>query len=192
MKEVELCFGRFEDEGVLFNVLSVDFELEPRVYTFDDFSEFISNSGGYYIKLRYCDMPYGAAADALAKVLKLFERLKTEREKDFLDYIFIPREEVILDFTKCHHDYDVYDEMQMKMEWEDWYGHSLDALWDILTGLPYKGDDFVILRYRKYKNIKYGLDDYFTSHIDKVCQVFLEAQEEYKQIKVSIQYVDEI
>ena len=47
MKEVELCFGRFIDERVLFDVLSIDFELEPRVYTFDDFSEFISNSGGY-------------------------------------------------------------------------------------------------------------------------------------------------
>ena len=192
MKEVELSFGRVEDEKVLFNVISIDFQLEPRVYTFEDFSNFISNNGGYFIKLRYCDMPYGAAAEKLNKILELFERLKNEKGSDFLNYTFIPREKVILDFTKCHHDYSAYDEMRIKMEWEDWYGHNLDALWDILTGLPYKGDDFTILRYRKYKNIKYGLDDYFTSHIDKVCDVFLEAQEEYKEINVTIKYVDEI
>lgn len=90
------------------------------------------------------------------------------------------REEVILDFRKCTSITSIYDEMRVKMEWQDWYGTNLDALWDILTGLPYRGDDFVILRKAHY--------DDFTVAVNKICNLFLEAQEEYKQITVSIRY----
>ena len=107
-----------------------------------------------------------------------------------IEKITTPRETVVLDFTKCNHDYDYYDEMHLKMEWEDWYGHNLDALCDILTGMDYRGDDFIIIRPRKFKNIRYGLDDYFTSQVDKICQIFVEAQEEYRCITVRIEYVD--
>lgn len=51
---------------------------------------------------------------------------------------------VILDFSACEDRAGLYAEMRQKMEWEDWYGENLDALSDILTGLPHKGRRFVI------------------------------------------------
>ena len=101
---------------------------------------------------------------------------------------FDPRNQVVLDFRKCTSSFSVYEEMRKKMEWEDWYGTNLDALWDILTGLPYRGDDFVILRPRHYHGIPYGQDEIFTSTVDKICALFLEAQETYGEITVQIQY----
>jgi RNAse (barnase) inhibitor barstar len=34
--------------------------------------------------------------------------------------------------------------MRQKMAWKDWYGENLDALHDILTGLPHRGTRFVL------------------------------------------------
>ena len=31
------------------------------------------------------------------------------------------------------------------MAWEPWYGENLDALHDILTGLPHRGSRFVLM-----------------------------------------------
>ena len=84
----------------------------------------------------------------------------------------------------------ISEEMRQKMEWEDWYGTNLDALWDILTGLPYRGDDFLILRPRYYSGIPYGRDAIFTQAVDKICDIFLDAQAEYDSIRVEIVYTE--
>ena len=52
---------------------------------------------------------------------------------------------VTIDFSRCMSRGDLYNELRRKMEWQDWYGETLDALWDILTGLPHKGTAFVII-----------------------------------------------
>ena len=31
------------------------------------------------------------------------------------------------------------------MNWQECYGENLDALWDILTGLPHRGKSFIII-----------------------------------------------
>ena len=54
-------------------------------------------------------------------------------------------ETVTLDFSRCTNLKDLYRELRSRMEWQDWYGETLDALWDILTGLPHKGSSFVII-----------------------------------------------
>ena len=51
---------------------------------------------------------------------------------------------VFLDFSSCGDIPSLYAEMRHKMQWEDWYGENLDALQDILTGLPHRGSRFVI------------------------------------------------
>lgn len=188
MKTVELWFGKYNKEWTLFNVLSIEFEIEPKVYSMDAFSAFLQNNGGYFVNIRYWDMPYGAAAERLSEIFRLFEKIKTEKGPEYLDYAFIPREEVVLDFRECKSIFSVYEEMRRKMEWEDWYGTNLEALWDILVGMPYRGDDFVILRPRHYHGIPYGHDVFFTSMVDKICSIFLEAQKTYGHITVQIQY----
>ena len=52
---------------------------------------------------------------------------------------------VFLDFTSCADIPALYAELRHKMEWESWYGENLDALHDILTGLPHRGRHFVLM-----------------------------------------------
>ncbi len=49
---------------------------------------------------------------------------------------------VTLDLSACADRRALYAELREKMGWEDWYGGNLDALWDVLTGLPHKGRRF--------------------------------------------------
>ncbi|MDO5459909.1 MAG: barstar family protein [Eubacteriales bacterium] len=51
---------------------------------------------------------------------------------------------VFLDFSACADIPSLYSEMRQKMAWKDWYGENLDALHDILTGLPHRGTRFVL------------------------------------------------
>ncbi len=81
-------------------------------------------------------------------------------------------ERVTLDLTGCTNRAGLYRELRTKMEWESGYGENLDALWDILTGLPYKGDAFLIRRLRVYA------DEGFTGYVNRVCGVFQAAQDE--------------
>ena len=52
---------------------------------------------------------------------------------------------VFLDFSACADIPALYGELRSKMAWEPWYGENLDALYDILTGLPHAGRHFVII-----------------------------------------------
>ena len=51
---------------------------------------------------------------------------------------------VLLDFSGCADIAGLYREMREKMGWEDWYGENLDALYDVLTGLPHRGERFLL------------------------------------------------
>ena len=51
---------------------------------------------------------------------------------------------VFIDFTSCGDIPALYAELRHKMNWESWYGENLDALHDVLTGLPHRGNRFVI------------------------------------------------
>ena len=51
---------------------------------------------------------------------------------------------VFLDFSSCADIPALFDELRHKMQWENWYGENLDALQDILTGLPHRGRMFII------------------------------------------------
>ena len=99
------------------------------------------------------------------------------------------KEIVTLDFTAQKYISQVYQEMREKMEWDDDYGENPSALWDILRGMPYKGDDFLILRPVRYKGIPYGHNDSFTEYVDMLCRVFQKAHDK-GILTVKIQYVD--
>ena len=86
---------------------------------------------------------------------------------------------VTLDFTACKYIPELYKEMRTKMEWDDDFGENLSALWDILTGMPYKGDDFTIIRPVRFENIPHGQNDIFTEYVDR-----------YGDITATIRYTD--
>ena len=95
-----------------------------------------------------------------------------------------------LDFSNVSHFLEIHAILRKELDFPDYYGCNLDALWDILTGLPYKGDDFVILRPRAYSGIPHGKNREFTEAVDKICQIFEEAQTTYGEITVKLQYTD--
>ena len=51
---------------------------------------------------------------------------------------------VFLDFSECADIPALYAELRHKMNWEPWYGENLDALHDIITGLPHTGTRFIL------------------------------------------------
>ena len=52
---------------------------------------------------------------------------------------------VKLDLSRCQSREELYAVLRREMEWQDWYGENLDALWDILTGLPHRGKRFTLV-----------------------------------------------
>ena len=50
----------------------------------------------------------------------------------------------LIDFLGCERREELYAVLRRAMGWKDWYGENLDALWDVLTGLPHEGARFVI------------------------------------------------
>lgn len=100
------------------------------------------------------------------------------------------RVSVTLDFTGRKYLGEVFREMRTKMEWDDDFGENLSALWDILRGMPYKGDDFTIIRPRYFTGIPYGHNASFTEYVDKICSIFQRAESQ-GYITVKIAYTDE-
>jgi len=70
---------------------------------------------------------------------------------------------VILDLSACTSREELYRELRHKMAWQDWYGENLDALNDILTGLPHKGSRFVL---------RMPVDAAVKAYAEKVAEVF--------------------
>ena len=52
---------------------------------------------------------------------------------------------VTIDFSKACDRKALYAQLREKMDWQDWYGENLDALSDVLTGLPHKGSRFLFI-----------------------------------------------
>lgn len=96
---------------------------------------------------------------------------------------------VTLDFTGCKYIGEVFHEMRIKMEWDDDFGENLSALWDILRGMPYKGEDFTIIRPRWFTGIPHGQSAGFTEYVDKICSIFRRA-ETRGFLTVKIEYTD--
>ena len=94
---------------------------------------------------------------------------------------------VTLDFTEQKYISQLYQEMREKMAWHDSYGENLSALWDILRGMPYLGEDFLIIRPVQYRGIPHGDNGAFTEYVDRICNIFQRAHAE-GLLTVDIQY----
>ena len=53
-------------------------------------------------------------------------------------------QEIVLDFSNCNERQELYAVMAERMLWQKHYGRNLDALYDILTGMPHLGRSFLI------------------------------------------------
>ena len=80
-----------------------------------------------------------------------------------------------LDFSRCTEKQELFNELRDKMDWQKWYGNNLDALWDVLTGLPHKGKHFII-------TLPAGESD-IAAYADSICDIFREAGASFETVK---------
>ena len=92
--------------------------------------------------LEYADRPHDAIADPW--YTREFERTWDDVYEASLGMLTALTGTVLLDFSLCADIPALYQELRHKMAWDSWYGENLDALYDILTGLPHKGNRFVL------------------------------------------------
>ena len=75
----------------------------------------------------------------------------------------------LIDFAGCESREELYAVLRREMAWEDWYGGNLDALWDVLTGLPHEGERFTVALPRA--------DSPAYDYAEKIRAVFREAEQ---------------
>ena len=190
MKTIELWLGKWDSPSILFNILSIEFAIVPQITSLSELEYLIHCNGDHNVRIRYADEPFGAAGELVQKMLQLFDQLRFKLGDRRFNYTLLDREQVTIDFSGCKYMSELFAEMQAKMEWDSWYGKNLDALWDILRGMPYKGDDFVIIRPRCFTGIPQGENTAFTDYVDKICSIFQRAQDQ-NLLTVQIEYTDD-
>ncbi|MDD6022145.1 MAG: barstar family protein [Oscillospiraceae bacterium] len=97
-----------------------------------------------------------------------------------IDYLY--SKDRVLDFSSCKYLGEVHEIIKTELELPDCYGANLDALWDAVTGLMYVPANIKIIFKPETKAAEKLGDE-----IDKIVSIFFEAQEEYNQIKVTVE-----
>lgn len=97
-----------------------------------------------------------------------------------IDYLY-PQDRV-LDFSSCKYLGEIHEIIRTELELPEWYGANLDALWDAVTGIMYVPANIKII-YKPETKASQGLSE----EVEKIILLFIEAREEYGQIKVIIE-----
>ncbi len=90
---------------------------------------------------------------------------------------------VTIDFAGCKNIYEIHSRMNEKLDFPDFYGENLDALWDVLTG-------FIEWNQIIYLKGCADVDEKLISYMQKVIEVFQEAEEMYEKIEIHVIDVD--
>lgn len=97
-----------------------------------------------------------------------------------IDYLY--SKDRVLDFSNCKYLGEVHELIKKELELPEFYGCNLDALWDAITGLMYVPANIKIV-FNPETVVTKGLAD----EIEKIVEVFKEAEEKYNQIKLTIE-----
>lgn len=87
-----------------------------------------------------------------------------------------------LNFSTCKYLGEIHEIIKKELELPEWYGANLDALWDSITGLMYVPANITIIFKPETKATSLLSDE-----VEKIISLFKEAQEEYGQIKVTVE-----
>ena len=99
--------------------------------------------GKLHLLMEYAGFPDAAIADPW--YTRDFERSWEDVYLSCKGLLYELTGTVLLDFSACAEIDELYRELRHELAWEDWYGENLDALYDILTGLPHRGERFVMI-----------------------------------------------
>lgn len=95
---------------------------------------------------------------------------------------FLISKDRVLDFSNCKYLGEVHELIKKELELPEFYGCNLDALWDAITGIMYVPANIKIIF--KPKTVA---SENLKEEIEKIIQVFKEAEEEYNEIKLTIE-----
>ena len=118
-----------------------------------------------HLLLDFAGRPGEAVADPW--YTRDFEATLRDVEAGCLGLFTLLAEPVELDFSRCAEKSELFAELRRKMDWQKWYGSNLDALWDVLTGLPHKGKRFTITLPDAESDL--------AAYADSICDIFREA-----------------
>ena len=90
--------------------------------------------------------------------------------------------ERVIDFSNCTND--LHGIIKKELEFPDWYGRNLDALWDLLTGYMYVPAYITIIY--KPKNPESKRSQELGEYIDRIIKIFERADKEYNVIRVKV------
>ncbi len=123
--------------------------------------------GKLHSMLEYAGRPHDAVADPW--YTRDFERCWRDLAEGCQGLLESISGVVTLDFSACGSVPALYGELRRKLAWQDWYGENLDALYDVLTGLPHKGGRFIFLMPSA------AAPDKVRAYAEKLRRVFAEA-----------------
>ena len=85
---------------------------------------------------------------------------------------------ITVNFSLCKNQLDLHKELKEKLNFPEWYGNNLDALWDMLTGFIETPANITVVwkPTNEDKNIKEA--------VLQIIDLFIEASEENEEIKV--------
>ena len=85
---------------------------------------------------------------------------------------------ITVNFSLCKNQLDLHKELKEKLNFPEWYGNNLDALWDMLTGFIETPANITVVwkPINEDKNIKEA--------VLQIIDLFIEASEENEEIKV--------
>ncbi|MDO4418992.1 MAG: barstar family protein [Ruminococcus sp.] len=89
--------------------------------------------------------------------------------------------EVTLNFSDCDYLGEVHKIIKEQLNFPEWYGCNLDALWDCLTGIMQAPANIKIV-FKPEKKSTLALSD----EIQRIIEVFKEATDEYGEIQLFV------
>ncbi len=90
--------------------------------------------------------------------------------------------QITIDFSNCNNWVEAHELIKKELELPEFYGCNLDALWDAVTGLMYVPVNIKII----FKPETVAAEK-LADEIEKIIQVFQEAEEEYNQIRLTVE-----
>ena len=82
MKTIELWFGKWDSPSIFFNILSIEFEIVPKITSLNELECFICCHGDFNVQIRYADEPFGYCQDLCAKKNAGSGRMRSASSRD--------------------------------------------------------------------------------------------------------------
>ena len=120
-------------------------------------------------------LPNNNIAKYMNQVIDIFDKVE-ELYNNIRVYVW---EVVTIDFANVKSIYEIHELMSKTLDFPEWYGGNLDALWDLLTGYISSYEIHI-------KGIR-AVHEYLQLYLQKVVEVFIKAEAKYNYHKIIVE-----